>query len=222
MRNAMFHLPESGTAGDASATDNCDATPTVTYEGEVSTKTNNGTCTDQNYTLTRTWKAVDDCGNTATKSQTITVSDNTVPVFTFVPASTTAQCNAVPSIGTPTATDNCDPSVSVTYNGQTSTQTSNGSCTDNSYTITRKWTATDNCSNTTSASQTITVNDDVAPSITAPAATEVKCASLVPAGITYYSTFVSAGGQPVIIAVERLRSASVMQPHRALVQISIL
>src|SRR4029078_12364021 len=116
---------------------------------------------------------------TTTASQTITVVDNTTPVFTFVPANTTVQCNAVPSAGSPTATDNCDATVTMSYDGQDVTA---GSCTD-SYTITRKWTATDNCSNTTTASQTITVVDNTAPGFTfVPANTTVQCSAVPAAG----------------------------------------
>ncbi|HPT13949.1 MAG TPA: hypothetical protein PK796_04095, partial [Bacteroidales bacterium] len=63
--------------GTATATDNCDTEVTVTYEGEVRT---NGSCADS-YTLTRTWKAVDNCGNETTASQVITVQDVTDPVL---------------------------------------------------------------------------------------------------------------------------------------------
>ena len=64
-------VPAAATASDASATDNCDATPVVTYLGETRT---NGSCPNS-YTLTRTWQAEDACGNKSTKSQTITVTD---------------------------------------------------------------------------------------------------------------------------------------------------
>src|SRR5262249_57438233 len=125
---------------------NCDATPTVTYLGETSTKTNNGSCSDQNYTITRTWQAVDNCSNTSTKSQTIAVSDNTAPVLT-VPANATAECSALPpaaTAGDASATDNCAAKRTVTYLGETSTKTNNGSCSDQNYTITRTWQAVDN------------------------------------------------------------------------------
>src|SRR4029078_9895913 len=162
-------------AGSPTATDNCDATVTISYNGQDVTP---GSCTDS-YTITRKWKATDNCGNTSTASQTITVVDNTAPVFTFVPANTTVQCNAVPSAGSPTATDNCDATVSISYDGQDVTA---GSCTD-SYTITRKWTATDNCSNIATASQTITVVDNTAPVFTfVPANTTVQCNAVPSAG----------------------------------------
>src|SRR5678810_126495 len=116
--------------GTPTATDNCDPTVSISLSTS-STQTSNGGCTDNSYTITRTWTATDNCSNTTTASQTITVVDNTAPVFTFVPANTTVQCNAVPSAGSPTATDNCDATVSISYNGQDVTP---GSCTD-SYTV---------------------------------------------------------------------------------------
>ncbi|MBK7213939.1 MAG: gliding motility-associated C-terminal domain-containing protein, partial [Bacteroidales bacterium] len=157
--------------GNATATDNCDSDVTVTYEGETRT---NGTCADS-YTLTRTWKAIDNCGNFATGSQVITVQDNTIPVIT-VPANVTVECSAVPAVGTATATDNCDSDVTVTYEGETRT---NGTCAD-SYTLTRTWKATDNCGNFATGSQVITVQDNTIPVITVPENVTVEC-SAVPA-----------------------------------------
>ena len=52
-----------------------------------------------------------------------------------------------------TATDNCDLDVAIGY---TETRT-DGSCPDN-YTLTRVWTATDNCGNVATATQVITVS----------------------------------------------------------------
>ena len=194
-------------AGGA-ASDNCSGTIAISF----SDATTPGTCTNK-YTVTRTYKATDVCGNTATSNQVITVNDDVAPSIT-APAATEVKCSSLLPAGVNTyaalvtaggaASDNCSGTIAISF----SDATTPGTCT-NKYTVTRTYKATDVCGNTATSNQVITVNDDVAPSITAPAATEVKCASLVPAGITYYSTFVSAGGQPVIIAVERLRSASV-------------
>jgi hypothetical protein len=62
-------------------------------------------------TITRTWTATDNCGNTATATQTITVIDNTAPIFANVPTNVTVDCGAIPSAATVTATDNCDPTI---------------------------------------------------------------------------------------------------------------
>ncbi|MBP6184531.1 MAG: hypothetical protein KA479_06280, partial [Saprospiraceae bacterium] len=156
--------------------DNCDNTVTVTYLGEVKT---DGNCLD-NYTLTRTWKAEDNCGNTFTKSQKITVIDSTKPSFTGFPADQTVECSAIPAPATPGGTDNCDNSVTVIYQGETKI---NGSCTDN-YTLTRVWKAEDNCGNTFTKSQIITVKDTTKPTFTGfPNDVTVECSS-VPAAAT--------------------------------------
>ncbi|MDD2527938.1 MAG: HYR domain-containing protein, partial [Lentimicrobiaceae bacterium] len=154
--------------GIPTATDNCDSDVTITYNGETRT---DGSCEDT-YTLIRTWTATDNCGNTTNASQTISVQDTEAPAFTFVPADVTVECNAVPAVGIPTATDNCDSDVTITYNGETRTD---GSCED-TYTLIRTWTATDNCGNTTNASQTISVQDTEAPAFTTiPADLTVEC-----------------------------------------------
>jgi hypothetical protein len=96
--------------------------------------------------ITRTWTATDACGNTAQSTQLITVVDTTAPVLAGCPADTTVECDAVLPAATPTATDNCDSTPTITLS-ETSTKTSNGSCSDQNYIITRTWTATDACGN---------------------------------------------------------------------------
>src|SRR6185503_385902 len=161
------------------ATDNCDATPTITFS-QTSTQTSTGACSDQNYTITRVWTATDNCGNSSSCTQVITVHDTTAPVLAGCPADATVECNAVPAPASPTATDNCDATPTITFS-QTSTQTSTGACSDQNYTITRVWTATDNCGNSSSCTQVITVHDTTAPVLAGcPADTTVEC-SAVPA-----------------------------------------
>ncbi|MFV5696548.1 gliding motility-associated C-terminal domain-containing protein, partial [Flavobacterium sp. LB3P122] len=160
------------------ATDNCDATPVVTFN-EVKT---NGNCAS-NYTLTRTWTATDVCGNTASKSQLITVKDKTAPVLSEAPANATAECAAVPAAATLSATDNCDATPVVTFNEVKT----NGNCAS-SYTLTRTWTATDVCGNTASKSQLITVQDKTAPVLSeAPTDVTAECA-VIPAAVTLTAT----------------------------------
>src|SRR5690606_15480394 len=58
-----------------------------------------------------------------------------------------------------------------------------------SYTIVRTWTFTDACGNASSVSQTITVNDNIAPvAPEAPADVTASCASEVPANVELTAT----------------------------------
>src|SRR5204862_454952 len=152
-------------AATPTASDNCDATPTITYN-ESSTQTSNGSCSDQNYTLTRKWTATDNCGNSCSKTQVITVSDNTAPVISTIPANVTVSCaGSVPSANDAgvSASDNCGGTVTISHNADVITP---GSCA-NRYSIARTYVATDVCGNSSYRTQTITVNDQTAPVITA-------------------------------------------------------
>ncbi|MCG6191382.1 T9SS type A sorting domain-containing protein, partial [Maribellus maritimus] len=62
-----------------------------------------------------------------------------------------------------TATDNCDADVDVSFK-----EVYSDTICDNSYTITRKWTATDNCGNQTFHSQVVTIQDTTPPTFTSP------------------------------------------------------
>src|SRR5207245_2701054 len=104
----------------------------------------------QNLFVTRTWTAVDHCGNSSTASQLIHVVDTTAPVISPLPPSTTIECPATPSFATPTATDACDPRPILTFTDVTTP----GSCPQN-FDVTRTWTAADHCGNFSTASQTI-------------------------------------------------------------------
>lgn len=112
----------------------------------------------------------------------ITVIDNVAPVFINCPSNISLTCGStIPPPVTPTATDNCDNSVAITLI-QTSTQTTTGTCSDNSYIITRTWTAMDNFGNIAVCVQSISVLDITAPIIiTCPGPASISCSSLVPA-----------------------------------------
>jgi gliding motility-associated-like protein len=140
-----------------------------------------GQCSS-NYTLIRKWVAVDGCGNASdTLYQYITVRDTTRPVFTTtVPANVTVDCNSVPTAPVMTATDNCTPGT-ITATVTDVQKTVTGACAG-TYTITRTWTAADNCGNTTTATQVITVQDRTKPTIQTGAArdTLVDCDKVIP------------------------------------------
>ncbi|MFN0013376.1 MAG: LamG-like jellyroll fold domain-containing protein [Saprospiraceae bacterium] len=159
--------------GSPSASDGCGGAVSIAYDGQT---VSNVLCTDK-YTLTRKWTATDACGNTKAATQRIVVTDTQLPNFTSTPSNVTVQCNAIPTVAAPTATDNCDTAVAMSYNGQTITP---GSC-PNAYTLTRRWTAADNCGNTRSISQRITVVDNGKPVFTAlPSNITIGCTAPIP------------------------------------------
>ncbi len=157
--------------GVATATDNCSGSPLIT-ESDVSTQGAPG-CPYYKYTITRTWTADDGNGNIVSCDQIITVDDTTGPAITC-PADVTVECDADHSpsnTGTATAVDNCDTQpVAIS----SSDATTAGAC-PQEWTITRTWTATDVCGNSTPCDQTITVEDTTAPTITCPADVTVEC-----------------------------------------------
>ncbi|GAA0561306.1 gliding motility-associated C-terminal domain-containing protein [Chitinophaga japonensis] len=160
------------------ATDNC--TPgTITVTATDTRQNIPGACAS-NYLIIRTWMARDECGNTATVQQTITVQDTARPVFSIPqPADVTVECDGVPAWPAVTATDNCSSNVQVVTSEQrTDLQPNCG----NNYRLIRTWTATDNCGNTASMQQVITVQDTTGPVFTVlpPADTTVNCDQLPP------------------------------------------
>jgi len=205
------NLPAVGTA---TATDGCGGSVSIEYNGQTTT---NGNCPDT-YTLTRQWTATDACGNTKTATQRISVVDNQKPVFTNTPANLTVQCNAVPAPANPTATDNCDASVAVTYNGQTTTS---GAC-PNAYTLTRTWTAADNCGNTKTVTQRISVVDTGKPAFTSfPENISIACDENPPAAgtptasdacgsatVTYLGQSTTSGNCPGNFQIKRMWRAT--------------
>lgn len=109
-----------------------------------------------------TLTVTDNHNNTAQCTSTIIIHDVTPPVLTGVPANITLEaCTAIPVVATPTATDVCDASVTISMT-EVSNQQATG-CQHFSYVITRTWTATDDSGNVTVGTQTITVADTQAP-----------------------------------------------------------
>jgi hypothetical protein len=155
------------------SSDNCGGASTITHVNDI---ISNVTCSNR-FTVTRTYRASDACGNSATCTQIITVFDNTIPSITC-PANVTVSCaNQVPmpNTGSVTTSDNCG-IPTVTHVGDVM---SNITCA-NRFVVTRTYRSTDACGNSASCTQTITVFDNTAPSITCPANVTVQCANQVP------------------------------------------
>jgi hypothetical protein len=137
--DVTYECDAVGDFGKATATDNCDANPKVTFS-DVRTEDCGNT-----YHIDRTWTAEDCAGNKSTCVQKIKVVDTTAPVITCA-ADKTIECNAAIVFDAPTATDNCDASPLIVI----VSTSSDG--------LTRTWKAVDACGNeSTTCSQTITV-----------------------------------------------------------------
>ncbi len=167
-------VPAPNDAGVVAA-DNCSGTLVITH----SDQTTPGSCVNK-FVIKRTYTATDVCGNSSSRTQTITVNDNTAPVITGIPADVTVQCASAvpaPNDAAVVAADNCGGAVVITH----SDQTIPGACA-NKFVVQRTYTATDACGNSSSQTQTITVNDNTAPVIASfPTNLTVQCASAVPA-----------------------------------------
>ena len=158
------------TAAILTATDNCDASPVVAYN---ETRTN-GSCPNS-YTLTRTWTAMDVSGNTTSATQLITVVDTKAPVLSVAPGDITVSCDAIPDPATLTAVDNCDGAPVVTFATTSTYSAYPASVAHYNFIVTRTWTATDACGNSSSKTQIVTVHDVTAPLITCPASVTLNC-----------------------------------------------
>jgi hypothetical protein len=155
------------TSGYAFVLDDCDPDPILTYADVVTP----GAC-PQESVLTRTWTATDNCGNQASVDQTITVVDTTAPSLN-VPGDATIRCDedSSPSnTNSASGSDNCDAAPVVRFTDIESP----GSCPQEFF-ITRTWTITDACGNSSTGDQIITVVDDQGPETAFPSDMTVEC-----------------------------------------------
>ncbi len=185
-------IPEVATG--ATAFDNCDEDVTIEYLGEEIV---DGEC-PQSYTIIRTWVATDDCGNATEQSQTITVQDTTAPVFDMVGEDVTVECDQELPAPMASATDNCG-EVSITNVDVIE----EGECAQE-YTVIRTYTATDECGNSTTEEQIITVVDTTAPVLegTPEAELVIDCEDDVPAADEVFATDACEGEVDVVFTEE--------------------
>lgn len=165
---------------DLTATDNCEGAITVSPTTQITPGSS-----ENDFVIIRTWTFADICGNLSSISQTIRVNDDVAPVAPAAPADLILQCAAdVPPPVNLTASDNCDGDITV---GPT-TQITPGVCA-NDFLIVRTWIFTDVGGNTSSVSQTISINDDIAPvAPAAPADLVLACAADVPPPVDLTAT----------------------------------
>ena len=138
--------------------DNCSTGLEALFSDSVA----NGNCPNASV-ITRTWSLTDDCDNTATLIQTITIQDLTAPSFNeALPIDLDVECDAVPTAEILTAVDNCG-TAEVIFEENIE----NGTCVGD-YIIERIWIATDSCGNDVEHIQIITVEDNIAPTLHTP------------------------------------------------------
>ncbi len=154
---------------EVTAVDNC-STPTVA----LSERTEPGSCV-ANYTILRTWRGTDACGNTTSQEQRIAVQDVAAPILSGVPADVTYECDSLPPPGEVTASDNC-----TTVSIDLAETTAPGDCYGSSI-VSRTWTAADECGNSSNQRQVITLQDTTPPTIeNGPVGATVECSDLPP------------------------------------------
>ncbi|GJM31677.1 MAG: hypothetical protein DHS20C18_06780 [Saprospiraceae bacterium] len=127
-------------------------------------------------TLTVTFTLTDACMNETQWQAFYTVIDTVAPILSGVPVDTLRlSCeDPIPAAATVTATDNCAGMVTTTF-VENNQQDTSITCNRFEYFIFRTWSASDNCGNTTEFEQIIIINDDTAPTFSAPAAVMINC-----------------------------------------------
>jgi len=94
---------------EPTATDNCPSPVTLTFrDNEIA-----GDC-DSEKLINRTWIATDDCGNSATAVQVISIVDDNDPVISGVPDDISVDCENIPGPAAVTATDDCSSDITIT------------------------------------------------------------------------------------------------------------
>ena len=157
--------------GGASASDTCSS---VTWSNDFSAVADACGATGS---VTVTFTATDACGNTESTSATFTIQDTENPYFTSeLPQDISASCDNIPSPGILEGLDNCS---TTTHTFSEEIISDEESCAGN-YILIRTWTLTDDCGNSVSHSQTITVYDTTPPALISNLDTEVdvKCSEI--------------------------------------------
>jgi len=145
------------------------------------------------FTLLRIWTATDQCGLSASCTQTIIVQDTNPPTI-ICPPDTLIDCTAdttPANTGYATGGDACA-NVSIYYADDLTP-----GC-GNTYTLHRTWTVTDECGLSASCVQTITIQDTTPPVITCPACVELQFPADTSVATNGYATAIEECGNVII------------------------
>ena len=147
-----------------------DCGTTTTFLSDVS---DGNTCPEA---ITRTYRITDDCGNFIDVIQIITIDDTQNPTASNLPAVNVECINNVPANNIADVTDEADNCGTPTV-AFVSDVSDGNTCPE---VITRTYSITDDCGNTISVSQTITVLDITPPTSSQPGPINVECIADVP------------------------------------------
>ncbi|WP_020538438.1 T9SS type A sorting domain-containing protein [Lewinella cohaerens] len=136
------------------ATDACGEIASMTFVDSAPIEVS---CSANPVAYDRTWTVTDACGNAMTFTQSIIVLDNDGPVFSGVPAD---MCNNTGIDVVVTAVDDCTGNQAQVFLEEV--MSSESGCGE---VLTRTWTATDACGNTSTATQQVFFDDNEAPEI---------------------------------------------------------
>jgi hypothetical protein len=146
----------SGMRNWVNAADNCTDDPRVLFREEA--LPGEGCLEGMPDTIRCIWTAVDDCGNRSQEISLLMVMiDDEAPEIVCPPDTVIACGQSIDPalLGLATATDNCDPTVDITYEDSGEVDFCEGG------TIERTWKATDGCGNVDSCVQVITILPDI-------------------------------------------------------------
>ena len=179
------------------------------YAQFLSDVKSNVTCSNK-FTLTRTYKATDAAGNTATCAQIITVNDTVPPVFDqgrpepVITVTCPWMVDPAPYLY---AHDECnDEHATVVFK-----EVKSDSTCPNRFKLTRTWTASDACGNTAQYVQIVNVKDTIPPTMNfnPPHMTLVSCASEIPeAPYVYAEDNCLDINQPAKVILKEVKSDS--------------
>ncbi len=163
--------------GTPTASDNCTSGATVSFLGEVSVP---GICPVFKI-LTRTWRAMDVCGNSATASQVITVTDYNAPQFLVLPKNQIVECGPNNAADFQAFLDNRGGAVvqdcaQITYTHEDSPFQNNYFDCGNTFHKNIRFFATDECGNVSYRDASFTVVDQTPPVFsTPPQSVDLEC-----------------------------------------------
>jgi hypothetical protein len=165
-------LSINATGGNANATDDCDANPTLSaYVDDVVYGCG------LSGVVRRQWTARDACGLSITGTQSISIRDTTPPSWTVFPANSTIECSGSSGAPPPDTAQTAQASDACTASGRVQVSYSDQftrSCAT-SGTVLRVWRAVDACGKSTTRAQQISVVDSKPPSLQLPANRTIEC-----------------------------------------------